>query len=400
MRFAGNKIFLALFIGSILTAAQTVAAVQLGIDVLESTGYALLKRKHVGLVTNQTGVDSGGVRTRVLLKKNVNLVALYTPEHGLDGTEKAGRYVSSRRNPLTGLIAHSLYGPTRKPTGAMLRGIDTLVFDLQDIGCRSYTYVSTMGKCMEAAAENRIEFVVLDRPNPLGGLRAEGPLVEPRWISFVGAFPVPYVHGMTCGELARMINGKGWVNGRCNLQIVPMRGWARNFTWKNTGLRWIRTSPNIPRWNSPLYYVATGLIGELHGPETGVGGARPFEIIAARGVSASTFTNYMNSQRLSGVALSPYRGGSMGGSYLHIEPNAAANLTAINIYALAEMNRELRTKLNARSSRGKRDMFFKCYGSTSIQSELARGDGPAAIVTGWSDDVVLFKGERSRYLFY
>jgi len=150
MRFAGNKIFLALFIGSILTAAQTVAAVQLGIDLLESTGYALLKRKRVGLVTNQTGVDSGGVRTRVLLKKNVNLVALYTPEHGLDGTEKAGRYVSSRRDPLTGLIAHSLYGPTRKPTAAMLRGIDTLVFDLQDIGCRSYTYVSTMGKCMEA----------------------------------------------------------------------------------------------------------------------------------------------------------------------------------------------------------------------------------------------------------
>jgi uncharacterized protein YbbC (DUF1343 family) len=383
-----------------LTATPALAAIQLGIDVLESTGYALLKGKRVGLVTNQTGVDSNGVRTRVLLKKNVNLVALYTPEHGLDGTEKAGRYVSSRRDPLTGLIAHSLYGPTRKPTPAMLRGIDALVFDLQDIGSRSYTYISTMGKCMEAAAENRIEFVVLDRPNPLGGSRVEGPLVEPRWISFVGAFPVPYVHGMTCGELARMINGKGWVNGRCNLQVVPMRGWTRNSTWNDTGLRWIRTSPNIPRGNSPLYYAATGLIGELQGPETGVGGARPFEIIAARGVSATTFTNYMNSQRLNGVTFSEYRGGSVGGSYLHIEPNAAANLTAINVYALAEMNRELRTNLIARSSRRKRDMFFKCYGSTSIQSELARGDGPTAIVTGWADDVVLFKGERSRYLLY
>jgi len=228
----------------------------------------------------------------------------------------------------------------------------------------------------------------------------EGPLIEPQWISFVGAFPVPYVHGMTCGELALMINNKGWIKGRCNLHIVPMRGWTRNFTWNETGLRWIRTSPNIPRWNSPHYYVATGLIGELHGPETGVGGARPFEIIAARGVSASTFTNYMNSQRLNGVTFSEYRGGSGGGSYLHIEPSAAANLTAINIYALAEMNRELRTNLIARSSRGKRDMFFKCYGSASIQSELARGNGPAAIVAGWADDVARFKGERKEYLHY
>src|SRR5438552_11450966 len=237
MRFGGNKIFLALLIGSTLTATPAWAAVRLGIDVLESTGYAFLKGKRVGLVTNQTGVDSNGVPTRVLLKKNVNLVALYTPEHGLDGTQKAGGYVRSRRGPVTGLTAHSLYGPTRKPTPAMLRGIDTLVFDLQDIGCRSYTYISTMTKCMEAAAENHIEFVVLDRPNPLGGLRVEGPLVEPEWISFVGQIPVPYVHGMTCGELARMINGKGWV-GRCDLKVVPMRGWARNFAWNETGLPW------------------------------------------------------------------------------------------------------------------------------------------------------------------
>src|SRR5437588_1037072 len=185
MRFAGNKIVLALIFAWILRATQAQAAVKLGIDVLESSGYAFVKGKRVGFVTNQTGVDSNGVPTRVLLKRNVNLVALYTPEHGLDGTEKAGRYVSSRRDPLTGLTAYSLYGPTRKPTPAMLRGIDMLVFDIQDIGCRSYTYISTMGKCMEAAAENNIDFVVLDRPNPLGGARVEGPMVERPWISFV-----------------------------------------------------------------------------------------------------------------------------------------------------------------------------------------------------------------------
>ncbi len=397
MRFAGNKIFVLL--ASVLVGANASGAVELGIDVLESNGYALLKNKRVGLITNQTGVDSRGVRTRVLLRKNCNLVALFAPEHGLDGTQKAGRYVRSRRDSVTGLMVHSLYGPTRKPTPAMLRRIDTLVFDLQDIGCRSYTYISTMTKCMEAAAENHIEFVVLDRPNPLGGLRVEGPLVEPQWISFVGQIPVPYVHGMTCGELARMINGKGWVP-RCDLNIVLMRGWSRSFTWNDTGLRWIPSSPNIPRWNSPLYYVATGLIGELHGPETGVGGARPFEILTARGINASAFTEYMNSQHLAGVGFSEYRSGATGGSYLHIDPAAPGNLTAINIYGLAEMNRQLRTNLIARSSRGKREMFFKCCGSSSIASQFSRGTGPGGIVASWGDDVARFRGERSQYLLY
>jgi uncharacterized protein YbbC (DUF1343 family) len=154
MRFAGNKIFVVL--ASVLVGANASGAVELGIDVLESNGYALLKNKRVGLVTNQTGVDSRGVRAQVLLRKNCNLVALYAPEHGLDGTLKASRYVRSHRDPVTGLTVHLLYGPTRKSTPAMLRGIDTLVFDLQDIGCRNYTYISTMTKCIEAAAENHI----------------------------------------------------------------------------------------------------------------------------------------------------------------------------------------------------------------------------------------------------
>jgi uncharacterized protein YbbC (DUF1343 family) len=394
MRFARNTFFSLLLV----IAANARAAIEVGIDVLEKDGYASLKGKRIGLITNQTGVDSRGVRTRVLLKRNTNLVALYTPEHGLDGTERAGRYVRTRRDRVTGLVAHSLYGPTRKPTAAMLSGIDVLVFDLQDIGCRSYTYISTMGRCMEAAAENNIAFVVLDRPNPLGGLRVEGPLVEPRWVSFVSQFPMPYVHGMTCGELARMINAKGWINGRCELRVIPMRGWTRSQTWNETGLRWVPTSPNIPRWNSPLYYVATGLIGELHGPETGVGGAEPFELLSARGINADAFTDYMNSQHLTGVSFSGYQSGNRGGSYLHIEPDAPANLTAINVFALSEMNRQLHTNLIARSSAGKREMFFKCYGSMSIASEIR--DGPTKIVRSWSDDVAKFKSERSQYLLY
>src|SRR5438552_30297 len=163
-------------------------AVELGIDVLQKQGFAPLVGKRVGLITNQTGVNAAGVKTRLILAhaSGVKLVALFTPEHGLDGTELAGKYVSSRRDPLTGLPAYSLYGPTRKPTPQMLKGIDVLVYDLQDIGCRSYTYISTMVKCMEAAGEKGIDFIVLDRPNPLGGVRVEGPPIETRWISFIG----------------------------------------------------------------------------------------------------------------------------------------------------------------------------------------------------------------------
>ena len=207
-------------LGLVMMAMTTAAgAVELGIDVLQRTGFAALQGKRVGLVTNQTGVNSNGVKTRVILAHapGVKLVALFTPEHGLDGTELAGKYVGSRRDPVTHLMAYSLYGPTRKPSPQMLEGIDTLVYDMQDIGCRSYTYISTLAKIMEAAGEKGIDVVVLDRPNPLGGIRIEGPGMEERWRSFVGQLPVPYVHGMTAGELARMADGMGWVQPRCHL---------------------------------------------------------------------------------------------------------------------------------------------------------------------------------------
>lgn len=376
------------------------AAVELGIDVLARSNYALLRGKRVGLITNQTGVDSDGTKTRVLLHKHCNLVALYTPEHGLDGTEKAGRYVKSRRDKLTGLTAYSLYGPTRKPTPSMLRGVDVLVFDIQDIGCRSYTYISTMGKCMEAAAENNIDFVVLDRPNPLGGLRMEGPSVEPRWISFVSAFPVPYVHGMTVGELAKMANARGWIHGQCNLTVVPMHRWSRNFTWRDTGLRWFPTSPNIPHSTSAFYYVATGLVGELSGPETGVGGYGPFEMISASWLKAENFTRYLRSLDMPGVTFEEFRRGRQQGTSLSISPNAPANLTALGIYMLAELNQSSGSNLFRRTSRSKLDIFFKCYGSASIRSQLERGTSPARIVASWQSNVANFRSARAPYLLY
>jgi uncharacterized protein YbbC (DUF1343 family) len=384
-----------------LAVTSTIsAAVELGIDVLEQNNYALLRGKRVGLVTNQTSVDSRGNKTRVSLHQHCNLVALYTPEHGLSGTEKAGRYVKSRKDPLTGLTAYSLYGPTRKPTPAMLRGIDVLVFDIQDIGCRSYTYISTMGKCMEAAAENNVDFVVLDRPNPLGGVRIEGPSVEPSWICFVGQFPVPYVHGVTIGELAKMANDRGWIRGHCNLTVVPMRGWSRSMTWNDTGLHWIPTSPNIPYARTPVYYVVTGMVGELNGAETGVGGRAPFEVIGANWVNAQDFTRYLRSLDLSGVIFTEFDHGHVHGSSMRISPDTRANLTGLGIYMLAELNRVSGSNLFRRSNHSKLDIFFKCYGSPLIRSQLERGLSPARIVASWQDNVASFRAARAPYLLY
>jgi len=400
MVWRGNKRQIAFAVAFLAISWTTNAAVKLGIDVLEQSDYAILRGKRVGLITNQTGVDSDGNRTRLLLRKNCNLVTLYTPEHGLDGREPAGKYVKSRRDRLTGLVAFSLYGPTRKPTRSMLSGVDVLVFDLQDIGCRGYTYISTMGKCMEAAAENNLEFVVLDRPNPLGGLRIEGPSVEPRWISFVSQFPIPYVHGMTVGELAKMVNAKGWINGQCKLTVVPMRGWSRDLTWSQTGLRWIATSPNIPHATSPLYYVATGIAGELSGLDTGVGAATPFQVMMATWINAESFTHYLQSLDMPGVKVHPFQKGRYHGCGLSIEPNAPANLTALGIYMLAELNRTSGSTLFRRTPASKLDIFYKIYGSPSIRRQLERGVSPASIVASWRSNVASFRSERGPYLIY
>jgi uncharacterized protein YbbC (DUF1343 family) len=383
------------FVVLTLIFAAPARAVQLGIDVLAESGYAILQGKRVGLITNHTGINSSGTKTRVLLKRNTNLVALFTPEHGLDGTELAGKYVQSRRDPVTQVMAFSLYGPTRKPTPAMLKGVDVLVFDMQDIGARSYTYISTMGRCMEAAGEAGIPFIVLDRPNPLGGNRIEGPSVESRWISFVGQFPVPYVHGMTAGELAKMANARGWIGSRCALTVIPMRGWSRSQTWSETGLRWIRTSPNIPRGTSPLYYVATGIIGSLSGVDIGIGGPIPFEYVRSGAVDGATLTRHMNSLPLPGVSFSEHAGGTR----LRIDPEAPANLTAINVYLIEKINRE-GGRLFARTPAGKMDIFTKVYGSTSLRGRLQGGTSASAIVASWRSNEQSFRQQRAPYLLY
>ena len=378
----------------------------LGIDVLERDGFAALQGKRVGLITNQTSVNRKGTKTRVVLHRapQVNLVALFTPEHGLDGTEKAAVHISTRRDPTTGLIAHSLYGPTRKPTARMLSGIDILLFDLQDIGSRSYTYISTMILAMEACAQHGKEFMVLDRPNPLGGNRVQGPPMEKRWVSFVGQVPVPYVHGMTAGEIARMANARGWFDGRCRLSVVPMKGWSRDMAWSDTRLRWVPTSPNIPKADSPFYYAATGIFGSLTGGDIGIGTSGPFEYAGGPGIDPNEFTAALKRFKLPGVSFSPYRSSNrrgQAGARIHIERNTSADLVALNLIIIAEINKRIgRPDLFDKTSSSSKNIFYKVYGSTSIETQLKRGVSPGSIIAGWKPHNDSFRQKRQPYLIY
>ncbi len=378
-------------------------SLSLGIDVLREQGFAAVAGKRIGLVTNQTGTDAGGRLDRVILKNapGVKLVALFAPEHGINGTALAGRKFGDTRDGATGLHVFSLYGATRKPTPDMLRGLDALVFDLQDVGCRSYTYLSTMARCMEACGEANLEFIVLDRPNPLGGQRVEGPGIETQWISFVGQFPVPYVHGMTAGELAKMINANHWMAAQCKLTVVPMRGWSRGMTWRDTGLRWIRSSPNIPRGDSPLYYVATGIVGNLGGLDLGIGTDVPFQRLGASYLDADAFTARLRALGLPGVRFMPWRGSGVAGASIAIDTHAGADLTALNIHLAAELARAGGSSRLFRKAAADPDQLLpKIYGSRAFQTQIENGTPAERIIASWAGGVERFKHARAAYLLY
>ncbi len=374
----------------------------LGIDVLASRNFDLIQGKRVGLITNQTSMTGRGERTRTAMQRALgpNLVALYAPEHGIDGTIGAGLHVSTRRDNVTGLTVYSLYGPTRKPTPAMLAPIDVLVFDLQDIGSRSYTYISTMIVAMEAAAECGKQFVVLDRPNPIGGWRVEGPPLEAKWKSFVGQIPVPYVHGMTAGELAMMAGERGWVAHVPRLNVVKMQGWNRSMAWQDTGLRWYQTSPNIPHATSPFYYVATGILGGAAAVDIGIGTENPFGYAGGSGVNPQALLAYCQRLNMPGVSFSPYSKDGFGGVRLNISPHASADLTALDVHLLAEINRLSGGKAIGRMSGSKLNLFNKVYGSESLYSDLRRGVPASSIVGRWQGYNQSFRSQRQRFLLY
>ena len=260
-------------------SSNAFAQVETGLDNIIAEHWAPLIGKHVGLITNQTGRTHDGMLGAELFAKSkeLKLIALFAPEHGLYGIRAAG-VTSDTLERFDGVPIYSLYGSTRKPTRAMLRGIDALVFDIQDAGVRPYTYLSTMIDAMESAAENKIPFYVLDRPDPLSGDRVEGNILDTTLESFVGIIPVPYLHGMTLGELAQMAKAKAWFKGAAKLKltVIPMTGWNRSMYWNETGLEWISTSPNVPAFANDVGLAMLGATGELGLLSIGIGSDAPF----------------------------------------------------------------------------------------------------------------------------
>ena len=275
-------------------------AVRPGLEVLLQDAPAVMRGKRVGFITNHTGLDRAGTSAVDLLHDaaDFELVALYAPEHGIRGVAAAGELIASGRDEKTGIPIHSLYGDTHKPTPAMLEGVEVLVFDIQDIGSRHYTYISTMLLAMQAAAEKGIPFVVLDRPNPVGGRIIEGNILDPRFTSFIGIHPIPVRHGMTVGEVARLFNQQ--LDLGVNLTVVPVEGWRRDQWFDETGLSWVNPSPNIRRLEAAIHYPGT-VFFEATNLSEGRGTDMPFEQAGAPWLRAEMVADSMNAMALPGV---------------------------------------------------------------------------------------------------
>jgi len=395
-----------------VTSVLKGQTVETGIEQLVKSDFAFLKGKRVGLVTNPTGVDRY-LRSTVDILFNapdVKLVALYGPEHGVRGEFTAGQTVQGEIDPGTGLPVYSLYGKTRKPTGEMLKGIDVLVYDIQDIGSRSYTFISTLGLLMEAAAENGIPVVVLDRPNPLGGLRMEGIVTRPGFYSFVSQFAIPYLHGMTVGELALFLNGEGLLaNGiKCDLQVVRMTGWSRTMLFEETGLPWVPSSPQVPTGVTPMFYAATGIAGELHTINEGVGYTLPFQILAADWINADLLARNMNNLKLPGIIFRPIhytpRYGTMKdklvhGVQIHLTDPEKAPLTLIQFYVMQELHR-LWPEKNPFADLSRLQMFDKVCGTDSVRKEFSKNFMVDDIKGMWMNDIPEFRKKASGYFLY
>lgn len=407
-----NIFILFILIGGI-SFSQSVQVIT-GIEVLKESNFKILEGKRVGLITNPTGVDSKLKSTIDILyeAKNVHLVALFGPEHGVRGDYAAGDIVETYTDPQTNLPVFSLYGRTRKPTAEMLKGVDVLVYDIQDIGCRSYTYISTMGLAMEAAAENNLEFVVLDRPNPLGGLRVEGNLVEDGYLSFVSQFKIPYVYGLTCGELAKLLNEEKMLRDekQCKLTVIPMRNWKREMLFKDTGLEWVLTSPHVPHEYSPQYYVSTGIMGELGIVSEGVGYTLPFQVLAADWINANVLAEKMNSLNLEGVIfrpinIKPYYGGDVNkelhGIQIHILNSNLVNLMSLQ-FLFMQTNNELYPEYNPfkMADRSALNMFDKVMGTSNIREQFVKRMKYDDIKDYLEKDIEKFKEISKKYYIY
>ena len=407
------------FLTWLIAAAAILAVtahpkVKPGIEVLRENNFDILKGKRVGLITNPTGVDNDLRSTIDILHESpeVNLVALFAPEHGVRGDIPAGQKVTASTDKATGVKVYSLYGATRKPTPEMLKDIDVLVYDIQDNGCRSYTFISTMGLAMEQCARLGKEFVVLDRPDPLGGNKTEGPVTEPDCISFVSQYPIPYIYGLTPGELARLLYEEKMLSTDkpLKLTVVPMKGWNRDMLFSDTGMPWVLPSPHIPSAETAVYYPATGIAGELDYLNIGVGYTMPFRTFAASWINGRDLADNLNALKLPGVMFRPIsykpyygfgKGTDLNGVEVYVTDFDKAELTLVQFYVMQELARMYPAhKASAGASPARFGMFDKVCGSKAVRTGFFRRHRVEDIDRLWHKDLPAFEKTKKEYHLY
>jgi len=392
------------------------AHVKPGVEVLRDRDFAGLKGKRVGLITNPTGVDNALKSTIDILHEaeGVTLVGLYAPEHGVRGDVHAGDHVDNFVDPATGVTVYSIYGKNRKPTPEMLKDVDVLVYDIQDIGCRSFTFISTMGLAMEACAELGKEFMVLDRPNPVGGNIVEGNLTEPDCVSFVSQFPIPYLYGLTPGELAMYLNEEGLLGDgkKVKLTVIPMDGWKRDMNFRDTEMPWVLPSPHIPNPEAAVYYPVSGILGELGYVSIGVGYTEPFKLFCAEWVDAEELSRRMNALNLPGLLFRPIhikpfyavgQGKNLQGVEVYVTDKETAPLSLTQFYVmqeLAAMYPDKATFKEGNADPKRFNMFDKVSGSKQIRERFSKNHSVADIIDYWNKDAEAFKVKTAKYHLY
>lgn len=396
---------------------EILPPVMLGIDVLEAEGFKAVAGKKIGLLTHPAGVNRRGESTINILRRapNTKLVALFGPEHGIYGDEKAGDNIADTIDRRTNLPVLSLYGKNRKPTAAQLNGLDAMVIDLQDIGSRSYTFNVVMAYTIEACFEHNVEVIVLDRPNPLGGLKVDGPPLDPEWKSGVGAFRVPYVHGLTMGELARMakeapgalmINEKVRQSGK--LTVVPMRGWTRSMQWPDTGLKWVATSPMMPNYEATVGYAMVGLGTELGGWTWGIGTFYPFRGIGFPKKTPEQIIAELGQYQIPGIRLDVAQGiGRDGqvirGVYVEVTDWNAWRPTELSFYMMKTAAKWNTGNPFKTAPADRQSMFNKLTGSSAWWKALTTQGSKVDVqsfLKNWSERAAIYQQQSKRFWLY
>jgi len=381
------------------TQKSRVGRVQTGLDVLEAEKFAALRGKHVGLITNHTGQDFQGKTTMELLAhaSGVQLVALFSPEHGIAG--RSDEKVASSKDPSTGLPVFSLYGEHLRPTDEMLQGIDALVFDVQDAGVRFYTYIATMGYCMEEAAKLGIPFYLLDRPNPINGEIVEGPMLDADKTSFVAYFPLPVRYGLTIGELAQLFNAENHIN--CELHVIAMKNWHRNYFYESTGLRWIPPSPNLRTLKGAILYPGLEVLQNA-GVSVGRGTEVPFEEFGAPWINGEEVAEALNARNLPGAhfvnqpyipVTGLYAGQHCGGVGIRVTDRAAVRSMLVGLEIAALLQKKYSDHFDVTKT-------LELLGNDATVQQLKAGTVPEQIIASWSAELAAFDQVRRKYFLY